>query len=82
MHPPSPSDRVEQALSAPEPFSTLLSVAKQLRDEGMAQHDLTALLDGFREQHDSDADETRYDAIIDTLDFVVGWCPPSKTLYE
>ena len=78
----SPSDCVEQALSASEPFPALLSVAEQLRDEGMAQRDLSALFDGFRARHAADADETRLDAILDTLDFIAGWCSPSKALYQ
>ena len=78
----SPDDRVEQALSASEPFSALLSVAEQLRDEGMAQHDLSALFDRFRARHAADTDETRLDAILDTLDFIVGWGSPTKSLYR
>ena len=82
MAAPSLSDRVEQALSASEPFPALLSVAEQFRDEGMAQHELSALFDSFRARHAADTDETRLDAILDTLDFIVGWCSPAKSLYQ
>lgn len=78
----SPSDRIEAAWSAPEPFQSLLSVAKQLRDEGMPQCELTELFDTFRARHQEDDEETRLDAILDTLDFIVGWCSPGYALYQ
>jgi len=78
----SPNDRIEEALSAPEPFQFLLSVAKQLRDEGMHQHELSELFDTFRARQENEADETRINAILDTLDFIVGWCSPGNALYQ
>jgi hypothetical protein len=82
MAAPSPRDRVEKALSSSEPFPALLFAAEQLRDEGMAQSELSALFDSFRARHAADTDETRLNAILDTLDFIVGWCSPSKSIYQ
>jgi hypothetical protein len=80
MTPSSKADRIEQAFSATAPFD-LLTVARQLRDEGMTQAELLALYDSFREQHATDTDETRYNAILDTMDFIYGWCNPSDALF-
>jgi hypothetical protein len=74
-------DRLEVALAADAPFDALLATATQLRDEGITQEELRALLDDLRADRESDADETRYNAVLDVLDFVVGWCPPGSTLF-
>jgi hypothetical protein len=31
--------------------------------------------------HENDEDETKYDAILDTMDVIVGWCSPQYRLY-
>jgi hypothetical protein len=81
MRPASPVDRLASALASATPADTALDLARHLRDEGMAQSDLLALYDQFRERHASDADETCYDAVLDAMDCIVGWCSPSQTLY-
>jgi hypothetical protein len=77
----SPSDRVERVLAAPEPRAAVLELAQDLRDGGMPQAELLALFDAARERHAQDADEARYDAILDAMDLMVGWCAPSQNLY-
>ncbi len=81
MSPSSPAARVKSVLQHPAPFPELLSLAQQLRDEGLPQPELTALFDSFREHHAGDEDQSRYDAVLDTLDQIVGWCSPSRALY-
>jgi hypothetical protein len=77
----SPNDRMEQALAAPNPDTKLFDLARALRDEGMAQESLYALFDAFRERHAHDTDETLYEALLDTLDCILGWCAPRRKLY-
>ena len=77
----SPESRVEQALASAEPFPALLQLATELRDAGMAQSELQALFESFAASHRADTDESRYDALLDTLDFIVGWCSPGSALY-
>ena len=48
----------------------------------MPRQELSALFETFRARHADDADETRIDAILDTLDFIVGWCSPANALYQ
>ena len=81
MPAPSPATRVEQALVGVTPADAAFEVAVQLRDEGMSQPDLYALYDSFRAQHEADADQIRYDAVLDAMDFISGWCSPSQALY-
>ena len=77
----SPAARVESVLCRPAPFPELLSLAQQLRDEGVPQPELTALFDSFRERHAGDQDQSCHDAILDTLDLICGWCSPSRALF-
>jgi hypothetical protein len=72
---------VQQALEATEPAEALLGLARELREVGMAQSELLALYDSFRERHAPDADETIYNAILDTMDFIVGWRRLSQSIY-
>ena len=81
MEPASPMDRVEAALAAVPPKGSLPELALELRDGGMSQAELLSLLDAARERHACDDDETGYDAILDTMDLIVGWCAPSQRLY-
>ena len=59
----------------------LLQLATALRDAGMAQPELQALFESFAARHRADADESRYDALLDTLDLIVGWCSAGRALY-
>src|SRR4051812_7491256 len=81
-HMDSPSARLETALRGKEPSRAAYELARALRDEGMTQADLYRLFDEFRSTHQSDADETVYDAVLDTMDFIVGWCGAGSGLYD
>jgi hypothetical protein len=80
MH--SPKARLQIALQQPQPSLAALELARALRDEGMSQLDLYQLFDEFRDAHASDADEILFDAVLDTLDFISGWCSPNYRLFD
>jgi hypothetical protein len=75
----SPRARLENALRDSEPTRAVFALARTLRDEGMRQLDMYRLFDGFRAIHESDTDQTLYDAILDTHH---GWCSPGSRLYD
>lgn len=72
--------RLQMAFRQPQPNRAALELARVLRDEGLSQLDLYQLFDEFRAAHASDVDETIYDAILDTMDSISGWCNPSCRL--
>jgi hypothetical protein len=74
-------DRVVAALAAVPPKGSLPALARELRDGGMSQAELLSLFDAARERHARDNDESAYDAILDTMDLISGWCLPSQRLY-
>jgi hypothetical protein len=78
----SPQTRLERALQGPTPGRAALDLARALRDEGMSQLELHRLFDEFRALHESDANEVRYDAILDAMDCISGWCGSCSRLYD
>jgi hypothetical protein len=74
--------RLETALHQTEPSRAACELAGTLRDEGMSQLDMYWLFDEFRAIHERDADGVVYDAVLDTMDIIVGWCGPGARLYE
>ena len=78
----SPRARLEVALQQAEPGRAVCELAHALRDEGTSQLEMYRLFDEFRAIHESDADETLYDAILDTMDYISGWCSPGSRLYD
>ena len=72
----------ETALAAPEPVSALHDLARTLKDGGMSQTDMLALFTEFQIRHRDDQDGRLYDAIVDTMDFVSGWCHKSFGLFD
>lgn len=73
---------MEVALSSDSPFESLAALATALKTEVMSQRDMTDLFDEYRAKHHGDKDETIYDAILDTMDLIVGWCNPNQRVFE
>lgn len=74
--------RFLQALAASSPADALLALARSLKSEGMSQRELYDLFNSHQTIHSEDADETLYDAILDTMDHIVGYCAPSARLFD
>ena len=66
-------ERFEAALLEADPVHTLYELAQSFKREGMTQLAMYHLYDEYRARHESDTDERLYDAILDTLDCIVGW---------
>ncbi|MEM1028369.1 MAG: hypothetical protein AAGJ38_09830 [Planctomycetota bacterium] len=75
------TEKVRAALESDNPFQSLMNLAVHLRDRGMSQCDLVDLIDRFRALHQEDTDGETYNATLDVLDFVKGWCSPENALY-
>ena len=73
--------RFEAALGEPTPFDALRTLAEALRAEGMSQQDMYRVFDEYRARHHHDVDETLYDAILDVMDFISGYCAPANRLF-
>jgi hypothetical protein len=70
----------EQALRSVRPTDELLALARALRAGGMSQTDMYELFDRYRAAHHGDADEMCYNAILDTMDVIAGWCSVNRRL--
>ena len=78
----SPQQRLEFALQEPQPARPVLELARALKADGMTQVEMYQLYDEFRAKHQNDADETRYDAILDAMDHIAGWCAIESQLFD
>ena len=76
--------RLNAAAVGQAPFDALWSIAKALRDSGMGQHTLYELFDRHQLARRDDDDETAYNALLDVMDFVVGYHSPGHAgqLYQ
>ncbi|MGF1583598.1 MAG: hypothetical protein ACFCD0_30135 [Gemmataceae bacterium] len=62
--------------------TTLLSVLEELRhmkDEGFEQEVVRSTLEDIRKESLTESEEDR---ILEVLDFVTGFCPPEKQVWE
>ena len=74
--------RVESALEESSPTQSLFALARAFKVEGMSQLEMYQLFDNYRAKHEADTDETKYDAILDTLDIICGWCGSHARLFD
>ena len=73
-------ERLEAALDSADP-GAVHALAIELRDSGLSQSELYAVFDAARVRHEQDADERKYDAVLDIMDLITGWCAPGNALY-
>ena len=72
--------RLEQALRSNEPVSELRNLALQLFAEGRPREAVLELFELARQQLRTANRETDEDAVMDVMDFLVGWCSPHMKL--
>ena len=78
---PSNEELLETLLREPNPFDAALGLAIALRNSGMPQAQLRQLFDDASKRHSADADDRQYDALLDVMDLIVGWCSPDRAIY-
>jgi len=65
-----------EALAMPNPIRSLRGTVERLLAQGQSRTELIAELEQFREVlRQSDQDDAE-DAVLDVMDFVVGWASP------
>jgi hypothetical protein len=74
--------RMESALRESSPSSALVALARELKAEDTTQREMYQLFDEYRAEHESEANESRYNAILDTMDVIAGWCKPDSRLFD
>jgi hypothetical protein len=72
-------DRLLVALAEPELAGEAYNCAVQFREEGITQLEMYRVFDAARAQF-QDGDP-RYDAVLDTMDYIVGYCSPQAKLF-
>jgi hypothetical protein len=68
--------RIQRALGSSEPVKDLRNLILQLFADGQTRESILELLEGTRQQLRKSNRETDEDAVMDGMDFLVGWCSP------
>ncbi len=76
----SADDRFERALGSEDPVTRLRSLAESLLVEGLEPSDLVARFEAVRRELREADREQDEDAVMDVMDFLVGWCSPEADL--
>mmetsp|Transcript_99033 Transcript_99033/g.278341 ORF Transcript_99033/g.278341 Transcript_99033/m.278341 type:complete len:110 (+) Transcript_99033:67-396(+) len=74
MESPAGDERMAAACATEKPFEALHALARALLHEGVSQQELYQLFDVQRSLHEADDDESVYNAVLDVMDYIVGWC--------
>ena len=80
MHKAELDQRLETALRQAQPMEAAYRLAVSLKSEGLTQEQVHSVFDAARVRHEPDDDE-KYDAVLDVMDFIVGWCSPGRRLF-
>ena len=74
-------DRMSDALECSDLDESLYRFAVDCRNSGMSKDHLYRLFDRYRAFHKEDHDSTKYDAILDTMDYISGFCQNDRKLF-
>ena len=72
--------RIEQALRANNPVKELRDLTLHLLANGQTRDAILELFERARQQLRQADRETEEDAVMDAMDFLVGWCSPHMKL--
>jgi len=72
--------RIEHALKSSAPVNELREVVLHLLADGQTREAVLELLERARQQLRQADRETDEDAVMDVMDFLVGWCSPHMKL--
>lgn len=68
------------ALATDQPVQELRNAVQNLLHQGAARNDLLLHMEALRNQLQKDQREADEDAVLDVMDFLVGWCSPHMEL--
>jgi hypothetical protein len=72
--------RIKQALKSNEPVNELGNLVRHLLAEGQTREAVLDLFESARQQLREENREIDEDAVMDVMDFIVGWCSPHMEL--
>ena len=70
---------LEEALHAAEPMNSLRSLALDLFSQGQDRATVLGLFESARRRLRQAGRDAEEDAVMDVMDFLVGWCSPHRT---
>jgi len=73
-------ESIDRALSSPEPIPKLRALVKELFSRGADKASVLAAFENARQELRRAGREADEDAVMDAMDFLVGWCSPHVKL--
>lgn len=73
-------ESIDRALSSPEPIPNLRALVQELFSRGADKSSVLAALENARQELRQAGREADEDAVMDAMDFIVGWCSPHMKL--
>ena len=73
---------LNKALQAENVLGALYETAVSMKNGGVSKENTYAQFEALRAKHSQDKDETIYNAILDVMDCIVGWCSPHLKIYD
>ena len=73
-------ERLIAAIGQEDQGERLRELASHLLRDGLSRDELIAQFDSFREVLRREGREDEEDVVLDTMDYVVGWCSPHMRL--
>ncbi len=73
-------ESIDRALNSSEPIPNLRSLVQELFSRGADKASVLAALENARQELRRAGRETDEDAVMDVMDFIVGWCSPHMKL--
>jgi hypothetical protein len=71
--------RLKKLVSSETPLLSVVDELRQMKNEGFAQDAVQTALEGLRNESETEVEEDR---ILEVLDFVTGFCPPERGVWE
>ncbi len=69
------------ALEDKKAGESLYNLACSFKSDGMTKDEMYNLFDSFRQKHETDIDEVKYNNILDTMDYISGFCDKTKSIF-
>ncbi len=73
-------ESIDEALRSPEPIRNLRSIAVEHFSRGTERSAVLAVFENARQELRRAGREADEDAVMDVMDFLVGWCSPHMKL--
>ncbi len=74
--------KLDDAIQKEDGIDALYKTAVSMKDAGVSKENTLAQFTSLSQKHAQAEDETIYNAILNVMDCIVGWCSPHLKIYD